>query len=34
MTRDEILEKSRRSGKGYDERELLIMQKSKAVSQA
>ena len=34
MTKDEILEKSRRSGKGYDERELLIMQKAKAVSQA
>ena len=34
MTREEILEKSRRSGKGYDERELLIMQKAKAVSQA
>ena len=34
MTRDEILEKSRKSGKGYDERELLIMQKAKAVSQA
>ena len=34
MTREEILEKSRRSGKGYDERELLIMQKAKAVSQS
>ena len=34
MTREEILEKSRKSGKGYDERELLIMQKAKAVSQA
>ena len=34
MTRDEILEKSRRSGKGYDERELLIVQKAKAISQS
>ena len=35
MTRDEILEKSRRSGKGvYDEREMLIVQKSKAISQS
>ena len=34
MTREEILEKSRKAGKGYDERELLIMQKAKAVSQS
>lgn len=34
MTREEILEKSRRSGRGYDERELLIVQKGKAISQA
>ena len=35
MTKDEILEKSRKAGKGVpDERELLIVQKSKAVSQA
>lgn len=34
MTREEILEKSRRSGRGYDERELQIMQKGKAISQA
>ena len=34
MTREEILEKSRKSGRGYDERELLIVQKGKAISQA
>ena len=34
MTKEEILEKSRKSGRGYDERELLIVQKSKAISQA
>ena len=35
MTREEILEKSRKSGKGvHDERELLIIQKGKAISQA
>ena len=33
MTKEEILEKSRKSGKGvHDERELLIIQKSKAIS--
>lgn len=35
MTREEILEKSRSAGKGvHDERELLIVQKGKAISQA
>ena len=34
MTREEILEKSRKAGKGYDERELLIVQKAKAISQS
>lgn len=35
MTREEILEKSRKSSKGtFDERELLIVQKAKAISQA
>ena len=35
MTREEILEKSRKVGKGvHDERELLIVQKGKAISQA
>ena len=35
MTREEILEKSRKAGKGvHDERELLIVQRGKAISQA
>ena len=35
MTKEEILEKSRKSGKGvHDERELLIIQKSKAITQS
>ena len=33
MTKDEILEKSRRENNGTDERELQIMQKAKAISQ-
>ena len=35
MTKEEILEKSRKAGKGvHDERELLIVQKAKAISHA
>ncbi len=34
MTRQEILEMSRKAHKGHDERELMIMQKAKAISQA
>ena len=34
MTREEILEKSRKGNKGMDERELQITQKAKALSQA
>lgn len=35
MTREEILEKSRKAGKGvHDERELQLLQKAKVISQS